>query len=121
MSGRLTTHVLDLARGTPAHGMRIQLFRYAEGGRAALLKDASTNEDGRVGSPLLEGGDWQPGEYELVFWVGDYFAGVLGPEPEEGNGAFLDRVPVRFRLGDAGHYHVPLLAAPGGYSTYRGS
>ena len=109
MNGQLTTHVLDLHRGRPAAGMTIEL-RSPAGGK--LLKAVVTNADGRTETPLLAGGELVAGEYELLFFVGDYF----------GEPAFLDRVPVRFRVADAtAKYHVPLLCTPWAYSTYRGS
>jgi len=115
MSGRLTTHVLDISRGTPAVGMRVQLWRLAEDGGRRLLLEIITNEDGRYREPLLSEEGMEAGTYELVFDVGEYYRG--GEQD-----AFLERVPVRFRLADPeAHYHVPLLVAPGGYSTYRGS
>jgi 5-hydroxyisourate hydrolase len=106
MSG-LTTHVLDTARGIPAVGMKIELWSSGK-----LLKTVSTNADGRTDSPLLSGQELSGGNYELIFYVGDYFG-----EPR-----FLDRVPVRFTIDDAkAKYHVPLLVSPWAYSTYRGS
>jgi 2-oxo-4-hydroxy-4-carboxy-5-ureidoimidazoline decarboxylase len=116
--GRLTTHVLDTALGRPASGMEVELWSLA-GGEREHLKTVRTDDDGRTGEPLLEAEDLRPGLYELVFGVGDYFAaqGVEAADPP-----FLDRVPVRFGLADAGaHYHVPLLVSPWAYSTYRGS
>ena len=108
MSGRLTTHVLDTARGRPAAGIPIELARL-DGDRREVLATTVTNADGRTDAPLLE--DPQAGTYELTFDVGGHF--------EEG---FLGRVPVRFAIADAGaHYHVPLLVSPWSYSTYRGS
>ena len=102
----LTTHVLDIARGRPAAGVAIELLRAGE-----VVASAVTNADGRTDGPLLE--TLEAGEYELRFAVGDYFGGGPG---------FLDVVPVRFGVSDPGsHHHVPLLVAPGGYSTYRGS
>ena len=118
MTGRLTTHVLDTAHGRPAAGIRIELFRL-EGDRRARLSAHETNADGRCAGPLLEGSDFTAGGYELVFHVAEYFrkAGVALPDP-----AFLDVVPLRFGIAEAGqHYHVPLLISPYGYSTYRGS
>ncbi len=117
-SGRLTTHVLDTMSGRPGAGLVIELFR-VEGGSRRLLQRVTTNEDGRNPGPLLEGSEVQRGTYELVFHVGAYFRehGVALSEP-----AFLEQVPVRFGIADpAGHYHVPLLVTPYGYSTYRGS
>jgi 5-hydroxyisourate hydrolase len=100
----LTTHVLDISRGRPAAGVAIDLLRDGE-----VIATAVTGADGRA-APLDE---LVSGVYELRFAVGDYFGGEPG---------FLDVVPVRFRVTDPGsHHHVPLLVAPGGYSTYRGS
>lgn len=118
MTGRLTTHVLDTAQGRPAANLRIELWRLDSDERT-LLKTTRTNADGRTDTPLLAGDELTAGVYELVFAVGDYFAEqpVATAAPP-----FLDRVPVRFGIADAeGHYHVPLLASPWAYSTYRGS
>jgi len=104
--GRLTTHVLDTARGKAGAGIRVELY----GADGAKL--AETNADGRTDAPLLDGDRFKPGAYELVFHVGAYF----------GNDAFFERVPVRIRIADASqHYHVPLLCSPWSYTTYRGS
>jgi 5-hydroxyisourate hydrolase len=120
MSGGLTTHVLDISRGLPASGMRIQLWSLHEGSGPVLIKIAETNADGRLEAPLLAARDLAVGEYQLVFEAGEYFA---SREPgREHNERFLDQIPVRFRVHEAGSpIHVPLLVAPGGYSTYRGS
>jgi 5-hydroxyisourate hydrolase len=118
MSARLSTHVLDTAHGCPAHGLRIDLWSLA-GDQPKLLKTVATNADGRTDAPLLAGEELRVGDYELVFHVGDYFAGrgVALSTPR-----FLDRVPVRFGIADASaSYHVPLLVSPWSYSTYRGS
>jgi len=115
--GYLTTHVLDTARGVPAAGMRIVLFRL-DGGRRALA-EAVTNEDGRTDSPILPKGEFAPGSYELEFHAGAYLD-ATGTPPEAPR--FLDVIPIRFGISDAAsHYHVPLLISPFGYSTYRGS
>ena len=110
MSGRLTTHVLDTARGRPASGVAVELSRL-DGDDREVLRRITTNADGRSDEPLLAGDELSAGEYELVFGVGDYFETGL-----------FDRVPVRFLVADAdAHYHVPLLVSPWSYSTYRGS
>lgn len=115
--GRLTTHVLDTASGRPAAGLSISLYRL-DGDARMHLKTVSTNDDGRCDAPLLQGAEFAPGEYELIFEAGDYLRarGVNLPSP-----AFLDVVPIRFGIAEAAHYHVPLLLSPYGYSTYRGS
>ena len=117
-SGQLTTHVLDTATGQPAAGLRIELFRCDGADRTALCS-ATTNADGRCDKPLLSGDAMATGTYELVFHVGDYFR---AQGTTDGTPPFLDLVPVRFGVSDpAAHYHVPLLASPFGYTTYRGS
>jgi 5-hydroxyisourate hydrolase len=116
---RLTTHVLDTAHGRPAAGVRIDVSAIDPDGRARLLATVTTNADGRPDAPLLAGDAMRAGRYEIAFHVGAYFrrAGTPGADPP-----FLDVVPVRFAIADPrGHYHVPLLASPWSYTTYRGS
>jgi 5-hydroxyisourate hydrolase len=117
MAGFLTTHVLDTARGCPAAGLRIVLWRI-EGERREKIAEAVTNADGRTDAPILPEADFATGTYELVFEAGAYLHanGIAGAEP-----LFLDRVPIRFGMAEADHYHVPLLLSPYGFSTYRGS
>jgi 5-hydroxyisourate hydrolase len=116
--GRLSTHVLDTAGGVPAAGVRIDLAQRTDGSWRHL-KSVQTNSDGRTDEPLLAGDELVPGTYLLRFHIGDYFrrAGIELPQP-----AFVDQVPVEFGIANgSGHYHVPLLASPWSYSTYRGS
>jgi len=113
MSGKLSTHVLDLTLGRPAAGMQIQLFKV---GSETPLKSVSTNADGRTEGPLLFGAELAAGEYELIFHVRDYY------QRRQVDCPFFDRVPIRFSIADASaNYHVPLLVTPWSYSTYRGS
>lgn len=120
MGGKLTTHVLDTAHGCPAVGMKITLWAIAPDSQSrTCLKEVHTNADGRTDAPLLVDDDFQTGVYELTFEVGAYFAQQDRNLPEP---YFLDVVPLRFGIADAAvHYHVPLLASPWSYSTYRGS
>ena len=112
----LTTHVLDVSRGQPADGVRLQLYELAGGSDRKLIADVVTNADGRTDAPLLDSLAMVVGSYELVFFVKDYFVAHLEDSP------FLDRVPVRFAITDAAAgYHVPLLVTPWAYSTYRGN
>jgi 5-hydroxyisourate hydrolase len=107
--GKLSTHVLDTANGRPAAGMKIELRRMTSG---EVIKTLTTNNDGRTDEPVLGSEEIVAGDYELTFHVGAYF----------GEAKFLDLVPIRFRITDAGqNYHVPLLCSPWSYSTYRGS
>ncbi|TCU52272.1 5-hydroxyisourate hydrolase [Novosphingobium sp. PhB57] len=106
----LSTHVLDTTFGCPAEGIALELAA-ADGG---VLFTGVTDADGRCpGIPRLG-----PGSYLLTFSVADYFRakGIVLSQPP-----FLDRVPIAFGVAGAGHYHVPLLISPHGYSTYRGS
>jgi 5-hydroxyisourate hydrolase len=115
--GRLTTHVLDTARGTPAEGLKIEAYRLD--GAPSLLTTITTNADGRADGAILEGAALTRGQYELRFHAGDYLRKHF---PKLAEPLFLDIVPIHFGIADAGaHYHVPLLLSPFGFSTYRGS
>ena len=114
--GRLTTHILDTAHGGPAAGVDVRLF--SVGDARELVASATTNDDGRTPYPLLEGDVMVSGTYELEFDIGDYFR-TRGAELADP--AFLDTVVIRFAVNGGDDYHVPLLASPWSYSTYRGS
>lgn len=116
--GRLSTHVLDTVNGRPAAGVRITLDWIAPDGSRSRVTETRTNADGRTDAALLTG-TLTIGSYELTFGIGDYFRGLGTTLPEP---AFLGEVPIRFSIAEPeGHYHVPLLASPWSYSTYRGS
>jgi 5-hydroxyisourate hydrolase len=102
--------VLDVARGVPAAGVGVTLVQVV-GAMRVDLASGTTDGDGRIAGPF---GDLQPGEYELVFKAGAYLKATGTP-------SFYDEIPVRFIIAESRHYHVPLLLAPWGYSTYRGS
>jgi 5-hydroxyisourate hydrolase len=115
----LSTHVLDTVRGGPAEGVAIELFEIAPSGTRTLIKTVNTNADGRTDAPLIAGAEARVATFELIFHIGAYFRaqGVKTAEPP-----FLDAIPIRFSIADPkAHYHVPLLASPWSYSTYRGS
>jgi len=116
--GHLSTHVLDTAHGCPAAGMVVTLQR-VEGGVASTVKRITLNRDGRGDGPLLKAEEMAVGQWRLLFEVAPYFRarGVALPAVP-----FIDTVQLDFGIADAaGHYHVPLLASPWSYSTYRGS
>ena len=113
---KLTTHVLDTAKGCPAAGVKIEIWWISQMlDDRGLIETTITNADGRTDEPLLSGNDFQIGVYELIFDIGPYFK--LDSEV-----VFFDRIPVRFGISDLSKpYHVPLLVSPWAYSTYRGS
>jgi 5-hydroxyisourate hydrolase len=121
--GKLTTHVLNVAAGIPAAGMRVELRAAAATSSTVVdlppIATVHTNADGRCPTPLLEGAAFRIGRYTLTFHVAAHFR-ALGhelPEPP-----FLDEVVIAFGIADADRdYHVPLLVSPWSYSTYRGS
>lgn len=115
----ISTHVLDNLSGRPGAGMRID-FSVFDSGAWKLVKTLRTNADGRTDEPVLAPGDARVGEYELSFYIGDYYA--AGPKLPA-DAMFVDAVvPVRFSLFDVKqHYHVPMLCTPWSCSTYRGS
>ncbi len=116
--GKLTTHVLDTAKGKPAAGVKIMLYRIS-GNSHKKIAETVTNADGRTDAPMLEGKALKPGSYELVFCAGAY---LRASGQAVGEVLFLDEIPIRFGVADPeGHYHVPLLISPFAYSTYRGS
>lgn len=113
MAGKLTTHVLDIAHGRPAAGMKIRLYK-----ESRLLAETSTNADGKTDTPLVKDGQLSAGDYRIEFEVGGYFASSGHADARQ----FLDVVPVVFVVNDPTRsHHVPLLVSPWAYSTYRGS
>ena len=116
--GKLTTHVLDVAAGIPAAGLRVELHQ-ADVSPPRLLAQRRTDDQGRCAPPLLEGDALRAGRYQLTFYAAEYFRarGVQLPEPP-----FIDTFVVVFGVASPEQsYHVPLLLSPWSYSTYRGS
>ncbi len=129
VKGFLTTHVLDTAKGCPAHGIPVSLYKITATGKELLTRTV-TNSDGRCDNALLKGVAFECARYELVFSVENYFSednsdGNKGSEASavtEQKLAFLDEITIRFAISDINdHYHIPLLVSPYSYSTYRGS
>jgi len=118
VTGRLSTHVLDNHRGRPAKGVAVELCELWGEERRPVARGV-TNADGRTDTPLIAGRPLPIARYELRFDLAGYFAGLEVPLADP---PFLDVVPIRFAIAEPeGHYHVPLLATPWGYTTYRGS
>lgn len=118
IAGHLSTHVLDSYHGVPAEGVAVTLYEVGRSGRAKLVETV-TNANGRTDEPLIHGMPLRAGRYELVFALDAYFRGkgvVLPDIP------FLGAVAIAFGIdAPEGRYHVPLVATPWSYSTYRGS
>ena len=113
---KLTTHCLDIFSGKPAKGVKVEV--YSISGNKEKLNSTILNNNGRSDKPLLEGANFKEGQYELIFFIGDYFKNLtnLSKTP------FLNEVIIRFGVSNPKeHYHVPLLVSPWSYSTYRGS
>ena len=113
---KLTTHCLDTFSGKPAKGVKVEVYYISE--KKEKLNSNILNDNGRTDKPLVEGANFKEGEYELIFFIGDYFKNITNLP----NTPFLNEVVIRFGISKPDeHYHVPLLVSPWSYSTYRGS
>ena len=114
---KLTTHVLDTYSGKPGKNIKVDVY-YLSKNKRNKLNSVVLNTDGRTTKPLVEEADFKEGQYELVFFIGDYFKKITNlPKPP-----FLDEVIIKFGISNPNeHYHVPLLVSPWSYSTYRGN
>ena len=113
---KLTTHCLDTFSGKPSKGIKVDVYSISE--KREKIKSITLNNNGRSDKPLIEGANFKEGQYELVFFVGDYFKKIttLPKTP------FLNEVVIKFGISNPNeHYHIPLLVSPWSYSTYRGS
>ncbi|KQP95311.1 2-oxo-4-hydroxy-4-carboxy-5-ureidoimidazoline decarboxylase [Methylobacterium sp. Leaf117] len=118
-TGRISTHILDTAAGRPASGVAVELHEWVSDTETALIARAVTNADGRTDAPLIADRPVPIAAYELRFHIGDHFRTTQPGLPEP---PFLDIVTLRFGVAEPeGHYHVPLVASPWSYQTYRGS
>lgn len=105
----ITTHVLDTARGRPAAGIPLTLT-----GPDGTVATGLTDDDGR-NRTLLERDRFMAGRWSLRFELSGYFHRLGVP-------AFYPEATVVFVVMQPGeHHHVPLLLAPHGYTTYRGT
>jgi len=113
---KLTTHCLDIFSGKPAKGIKVDVYLIS--GKKEKINSIILNTNGRSDKPLVDGKNFKEGQYELVFFVGDYFKKITNLPKTP----FLDEVVIRFGISNSNeHYHVPLLVSPWSYSTYRGS
>tara|TARA_B100001250_G_scaffold392631_1_gene394578 strand:- start:32 stop:379 length:348 start_codon:yes stop_codon:yes gene_type:complete len=113
---KLTTHCLDTFSGKPAKGIKVDV--YALSSKREKINSVTLDNNGRSDKPLIEGTNFREGQYELIFFVGDYFKNITSLPKVP----FLNEVVIRFGISNSKeHYHVPLLVTPWSYSTYRGS
>ena len=113
---KLTTHCLDTFSGKPAKGIKVEVYLVSD--KREKINSIILNNNGRSDKPLVEGTNFREGQYELVFFVGDYFKNITNLPKIP----FLNEVVIRFGISNSKeHYHVPLLVSPWSYSTYRGS
>lgn len=110
---QVTTHVLDTTKGKPASGISIILY-LGENNEWTEIARGKTNDDGRIPDLLKKEVLLQKGIYKLKFETKDYFDSAGIP-------TFYPYVEIIFDIQSGGHYHVPLLLNPYGYTTYRGS
>lgn len=111
---QLSSHILDVAKGTPATGVTIKLEKYNEQTKAWLFVDEKvTDENGRI-TDFLKSGKSNLGIYKLTYFTSEYFK-------KEGTESFYPFIEVVFQIKDENHYHVPITLSAYGYSTYRGN
>ncbi len=111
---QLSTHILDVNRGTPASGVPVVLFRLEdEGSSWTRIADGVTGRNGRVGRflPHIRS---NRGIYKLKFETGNYFK-------EQKLNSIYPFVEVVFEIKDEEHYHIPITISANGYATYRGN
>ena len=114
--GFLTTHVLDTYSGKPGRNIKVELYYISK--NVKKINTIRLNKHGRSEKPLMKGKKFIKGQYELVFYVSNYFNKItkLTKPP------FLDTVSIKFGVANSDqHYHIPLLVSPWSYTTYRGS
>jgi len=112
---RISTHVLDVSRGKPAASMPVRLEFKDTAGEWTQIFNGRTDDDGRCGQLLIDGKEFDAGEYRITFRTEAYFTSqdVEGLYPQ---------VEITFHVRDGElHYRIPLLLSPNGYTTYRGS
>jgi 5-hydroxyisourate hydrolase len=114
----ISSHVLDQNNGRTAPGIKVTLDKW-DGSQFVRIAEGVTNQDGRVTKDAWK---WNSENvagnsdiYQAVFQSGEYYA-------QKQIETLYPFVPIVFKMSpQGGHYHIPLLLSPFGYSTYRGS
>jgi 5-hydroxyisourate hydrolase len=107
-AGRMTVHILDLYSGTPASGVKVDLFMKM-GDAFAPVKSVTTGAGGRPDGPLLQGDAFTAGRYMIAFDLTDYFKAADKALPAN----FFRKVSMEFEVTDAKMpHHIPLQCTP---------
>ena len=114
----VTTHILNVAHGIPASGVKVEFWHVDANGKRTFKEASQTNEDGRLDEPILFREAQCTGVYELLFYIGDYYRAIGERLPDP---AFIDKMPLRFGISEAAEYHVPVMVTPWSFTTLRGS
>jgi 5-hydroxyisourate hydrolase len=115
MAGGISVHVVDVTRGLPAEGMKVELFQL---GRTEPIAAGLLSHQGTLDHPIVQGEQVEPGIYEAIFHIGAFYRRLAYPLPDR---PFLDVVPFRFGVNAIEqHYHLPLKVSPWGFSLFRG-
>ena len=111
---RISTHILDTARGTPAKGVSVRLEK-RDATDWMVLSSSHTDGDGRCNQLLPENYTLCAGLYRLAFDTETYYRShtIEGLYP-------VVEITFQVREGET-HLHIPLLLSPHGFTTYRGS
>lgn len=116
MAGGISIHVVDVTRGLPAQGMKVEIFNLVD--RESPIAAGVLSEKGMLEHSIAYGDQVTQGIYEVIFYIGDFYRQLTYPLPEL---PFLDVVPFRFGISDVEqHYHLPLKVSPWGFSLFRG-
>lgn len=111
---QLSTHILDINKGEPARGVKVELYKISDASEWVKIDSATTDMNGRIATFLQEGKKDNRGIYKLIFYVEPYLK-------SEGQKSIYPFIEIVFKIEDDVHYHIPLTLSANGYSTYRGN
>lgn len=113
-SFQLSSHILDITKGTPASGVKVKLEKLGKDCDTwFFVEEKTTDANGRIGN-FLKADKYNEGTYKLIFLVADYFK-------SSNTDSFYPFIEVVFEIKGDSHFHVPIVLSPYGYSTYKGS
>ncbi|AZB28387.1 hydroxyisourate hydrolase [Chryseobacterium balustinum] len=111
---QLSSHILDISKGSPAVGVSIKLEKYNDKSKSwNFVEEKITDSNGRI-SDFLPSDKSNLGIYKLTYFTSPYFK-------SNNTESFYPFIEVVFQIKDKNHYHVPITLSAYGYSTYRGN